>query len=123
MFDKSISGDLLFEMLSLFIGVEKIAYRQLRFLRSCLYLLWRGALQPGEVVLVTGGSSQNTGRGDSSTSFGAGWARWCNWSWQERDKVLSLKLQLFGKLVLEPLSPREGKALVNPLPFFASASA
>lgn len=25
-FDKSISGDLLFEMLSLFIGVEKIAY-------------------------------------------------------------------------------------------------
>ena len=26
MFDKSISGDLLFEMLSLFIGVEKMAY-------------------------------------------------------------------------------------------------
>lgn len=49
MFDKSLSGDLLFEMLSLFIGVEKIAYRPLRFLKSCLYLLWRGALQPGEV--------------------------------------------------------------------------
>lgn len=29
-FDKSISGDLLFEMLSLFIGVEKIAYQPLQ---------------------------------------------------------------------------------------------
>lgn len=60
MFDKSISGDLLFEMLSLFIGVEKIAYLLLRFLKSCLYLLQRRALQPGVVVLVTGCSSQNT---------------------------------------------------------------
>lgn len=29
MFDKSISGDLLFEKLSLFISLEKIAYRPL----------------------------------------------------------------------------------------------
>lgn len=43
MFDKSISGDLLFEMLSLFIGVEKIAYRQLRFLRILFVLAVEGS--------------------------------------------------------------------------------
>lgn len=70
MFDKSISGDLLFEMLSLFIGVEKTAYQLLQFLKSCLYLLWRAALQPGEVVLVTGGGSQNTGCGTATLGPG-----------------------------------------------------
>lgn len=114
MFDKSISGDLLFEMLSLFIGMEKIAYRALPFLKSCLHLLWRGALQPGEVVVLTGGSSQNTGCGTAAPSSGARGARWCNWSWQEGGTVSNLKLQLFEKSVPEPLSPRIGKALVNP---------